>query len=93
MEKTLFRVIDICRTNNIEQAFIQELHNNGLIEIIVQEEQEYLEEEQVLHVERYSTWHYELELNVQGIEVVHNLIEKIEDLQRELRYLRADKDI
>ncbi|MGJ1203936.1 chaperone modulator CbpM [Sphingobacterium lactis] len=93
MEKTLFRVIDICRTNNIEQAFIQELHSNGLIEIIVQEEQEYLEEEQVLHVERYSTWHYELELNVQGIEVVHNLIEKIEDLQRELRYLRADKDI
>lgn len=91
MEKTLFRVIDICKTNNIERTFIQELHNNGLIEIIIQEEQEFLEEEQVLHVERFSTWHYELELNVQGIEVVNNLIDKIEELQRELRLLKLDK--
>lgn len=91
MEKTLFRVIDICKTNNIERTFIQELHNNGLIEIIIQEEQEFLEEEQVLHVERFSTWHYELELNVQGIEVVNNLIYKIEELQRELRLLKLEK--
>ncbi|WP_313262446.1 chaperone modulator CbpM [Sphingobacterium sp.] len=91
MEKTLFRVIDICKTNNIERTFIQELHNNGLIEIIIQEEQEFLEEEQVLHVERFSTWHYELELNVQGIEVVNNLIDKIEELQRELRHLKLEK--
>ncbi|GEM69858.1 hypothetical protein SMI01S_34640 [Sphingobacterium mizutaii NBRC 14946 = DSM 11724] len=91
MEKTLFRVIDICKTNNIERTFIQELHNNGLIEIIIQEEQEFLEEEQVLHVERFSTWHYELELNVQGIEVVNNLIDKIEELQRELRLLKLEK--
>lgn len=91
MEKTLFRVIDICKTNNIERTFIQELHNNGLIEIIIQEDQEFLEEEQVLHVERFSTWHYELELNVQGIEVVNNLIDKIEELQRELRLLKLEK--
>lgn len=91
MEKTLFRVIDICKTNNIERTFIQELHNNGLIEIIIQEEQEFLEEEQVLHVERFSTWHYELELNVQGIVVVNNLIDKIEELQRELRLLKLEK--
>jgi hypothetical protein len=90
MEKTLFRVIDICRTNNIERTFVHELHNNGLIEIIVQEEQEFLEEEQVYHVERFSTWHYELDLNVQGIEVVSNLIDKIDELQRELRSLKVE---
>ncbi|GGE07443.1 MULTISPECIES: chaperone modulator CbpM [Sphingobacterium] len=91
MEKTLFRVIDICKTNNIERTFVQELHKSGLIEIIVQEEQEYLEEEQVVYVERFSTWHYELELNIQGIEVVNHLIDKIEELQRELRTLKLDK--
>ncbi len=88
MEKTLFSVIDICKTNNIERTFIQELQNNGLIEIIVQEEQEFIEEEQVVYVERFSTWHYELELNIQGIEIVSNLIDKIEELQRELREIK-----
>lgn len=88
MEKTLFRVIDICRSNNIEQTFIQELHSNGLIEIIYQEEQAYIEEDQVLIVERFSTWHYELEINVQGIEVVQQLLERIEALQSEIKALK-----
>ncbi|GAA4132933.1 chaperone modulator CbpM [Sphingobacterium lactis] len=88
MEKTLFRVIDICRSNNIEQTFIQELHSNGLIEIIYQEEQAFIEEDQVLIVERFSTWHYELEINVQGIEVVQQLLERIEALQSEIKALK-----
>ncbi|QBR12307.1 chaperone modulator CbpM [Sphingobacterium sp. CZ-2] len=91
MEKTLFRVIDICRSNNIEQDFIQELHNNGLIEIIYQEEQEYIEEEQIIVLERFSTWHYELEINVQGIEVVQNLIDRIESLQQEIREIKSGR--
>lgn len=88
MEKTLFRVIDICRSNNIEQTFIQELHSNGLIEIIYLEEQAFIEEDQVLIVERFSTWHYELEINVQGIEVVQQLLERIEALQSEIKALK-----
>ncbi|MEI5984552.1 MULTISPECIES: chaperone modulator CbpM [Sphingobacterium] len=91
MEKTLFKVIDICRSNNIEQDFIQELHNNGLIEIIYQEEQEYIEEEQIIVLERFSTWHYELEINVQGIEVVQNLIDRIESLQQEIREIKSGR--
>ncbi|MGO1520657.1 MAG: chaperone modulator CbpM [Sphingobacterium sp.] len=89
MEKTLFNLIDICKANNIERTFVRELHRNGLIEIIIKKEQEYLEEEQLLHVERYSTWYYELEVNMQGIEVVHHLLDKIEKLQHEIRELRA----
>jgi len=89
MEKTLFKVIDICRSNKIERTFIQELHQNGLIEIIIEEETEFIEEEQIPKIERFSNWHYELELNVQGIEVVQNLIDRIEKLQREVRFLKG----
>ncbi|MVZ63343.1 chaperone modulator CbpM [Sphingobacterium humi] len=87
MEKTLFKVIDICRSGRIEHTFIQELHQNGLIEIIIQEEQEFIEEEQIPQIERFSNWHYELELNVQGIEVVQHLIDRIEKLQEEIKVL------
>ena len=87
MEKTLFKVTDICRSGRIEHTFIQELHQNGLIEIIIQEEQEFIEEEQIPQIERFSNWHYELELNVQGIEVVQHLIDRIEKLQEEIKVL------
>ncbi|MVZ66653.1 hypothetical protein GQF61_12375 [Sphingobacterium sp. DK4209] len=89
MEKTLFRVVDICQSNKIERRFIQELHQNGLIEIIVEQETEFIEEEQISQIERFSTWHYELEINVQGIEVVQQLIDRIEKLQQEVRILKG----
>lgn len=89
MEKTLFNLIDICKANKIERTFVRELHRNGLIEITIKKDQEYLEEEQLIHVERYSTWYYELEVNMQGLEVVHHLLDKIEKLQNEIRQLRA----
>ncbi len=89
MEKTLFKVVDICQSNKIERKFIQELHQNGLIEIIVEQETEFIEEEQISQIERFSTWHYELEINVHGIEVVQQLIDRIEKLQQEVRILKG----
>ena len=89
MEKTLFKVVDICQSNKIERKFIQELHQNGLIEIIVEQETEFIEEEHISQIERFSTWHYELEINVHGIEVVQQLIDRIEKLQQEVRILKG----
>ena len=89
MEKSRFNLTDICTANNIERTFVKELQRQGLIEIIIDRDQEYLEEEQVFHVERYSTWHYELDINMEGLEVVSRLIRKIEMLQEELRHLKA----
>lgn len=88
MEVTLFKIIDICQSNHIEATFIRELQQNGLIEITVIEDQEFVQEEQVAQIEKYHNWHYSLELNVQGIEIVQHLIHKIEILQHELKNLK-----
>lgn len=88
METTLYKIIDICQSNHIETTFIQELHQNGLIQITVLESQEFVDEDQLSRIERFSNWYYDLELNVQGIEVVQHLLTRIEDLQVEIRNLR-----
>ncbi len=88
MERTLFKIIDICQAHRLEITFIHELHQNGLIKIIVQEEQDYIDEEQLPLIEKFSNWHYDLELNVQGIEVVTRLLDRIEQLQQEIRLLK-----
>jgi len=88
MERTLFKIVDICRIHRLEETFIYELYHNGLIEIIPENEQDYIDEEQLLLIEKFSDWHYELELNMQGIEVVSRLLTRIEQLQQELRALK-----
>lgn len=89
METTLFKVIDICKSKNIEGSFITALHQNGLIEITCIEKEEFMTEIDLFQLEKFSAWYYELELNIEGIEVVHHLLQKIEDLQNEIRLLKA----
>ncbi len=88
MERTLIKIIDICQSHKIETKFIRDLSENGLIEIVVQEEEEFIDEEELQPLEQFATWYYELELNLQGIEVAHHLLQRIGELQHEIRQLR-----
>lgn len=88
MERVLYKIVDICQSNRVERTFIQELHQSGLIEIIIESEIEYIEEEQIAQLEKLTTLHYELEVNIQGLEVIQNLLQKIGDLQDEVYHLK-----
>lgn len=88
MEAKYYRIIDISKSTQIETAFIKDLHQNGLIKITLIESQDMVDEYQLPHIERYANWHYDLELNIQGIEIVQDLLEKIEKLQQEVRLLK-----
>ncbi|MBD1423497.1 chaperone modulator CbpM [Sphingobacterium chuzhouense] len=90
MERTLIRVMDVCQSHKMELQFIRNLSQNGLIEVVVQDEEEFVKEEELKALEQFATWHYELEINLQGIEVAQNLLHKIEQLQEEIRLLRIE---
>lgn len=89
MSKTLIKIIDICQSGNIEITFVRQLHHNGLIEIIMDNDDEYVEEDTLATLEQYHTWHYDLEINIAGIEVARNLLDKIEKLQDEIHRLKS----
>lgn len=93
MKTSWIRVSDICKSHQIEIRFIHELSENGLIELFVEEEEEFLEEEQLRPLEQFAAWHYDLDINLQGIEVARHLLTKIEYLQAEVERLRTDKHI
>lgn len=88
MEKILIKVIDVCRSGKIDLTFVRELDRNGLIEIITIEGTDFVDEENLAQLEQYYIWHYELELNLEGIEVIERLVERIRQLQEEIRGLQ-----
>lgn len=87
MENQLYKLMDICQSYNIETTFIHSLHYHGLIEILYIESQAYIKEEQLPKVEKFFTWHTDLELNIQAIDVVEQLLEKITHLQEKVNTL------
>jgi hypothetical protein len=77
-----------CSVHEIEFSFIQSLHDLGLIEITTIDETSYLFEEQIRAIERMIHLHYELEINLQGIDAIAHLLQQLEELQKELTALR-----
>lgn len=82
--KNLIQIKQFCVYHEIEYTFITELHNYGLVQIITMEEDEYLQPEQLPAVEKMIRLHYDLKINLEGIDVIANLLNKIEVLQQNL---------
>ena len=82
--ETLILVKQFCVSHDIDITFITALQNFGLIEIIVVEENQYLYPQQLKEVEKMIRLHYDLEVNLEGIDIITNLLKRIENLQIEL---------
>ncbi len=86
METTNLVLIEhFCSNCDVDFSFIKSLNDYGLIEIIVVDDKDYISNEQLKKVERAIHFHYELNINIEGIDVIHNLLNQISDLQEELR--------
>ena len=82
--KNLILIEQLCSLHNIEVSFINSLHEFGLIEVVVIEDTKYLSHEQLKDVEKMMRLHYELDINMEGVDAITNLLLQIDDLQQEL---------
>lgn len=82
--KNLIQIKQFCLYHEIEEAFIAKLNNYGLIEIIVLEEEQYLQPDQLPSIEKMIRLHYDLKINLEGIDAIAHLLNKIEILQKNL---------
>jgi chaperone modulatory protein CbpM len=83
----LIPVKEFCIHHNIELSFIRSLKDYGLIEIIDMEENIFLPADQLSHLEKLVRLHYEMDINIEGIETISYLLERIKDLQQEITML------
>lgn len=82
--ENLIRIEYFCEQYNVEFSFVNALKESGLINIVVVEESSYLSTDDLKEIEKLIRLHYELGVNLEGIDVISNLLNQIEDLQQEL---------
>lgn len=89
MQTGLIIVSEYCHKCHIEPSFIDLLEEGGLIEIRTEGDEHYLLVSQLPEVERYSRMYYELSINMEGIDAIHHLLDRMELMRREIHSLRS----
>jgi hypothetical protein len=82
--ENLILLKNLCSNYQVELSFFTHLSEIGLIEIEIIEQSPYIRENQIKDLERMIRMHHELEVNPEGIDVVFNLLQKIERLEKDL---------
>jgi len=80
---------ELVKIYNIEVTFFDELVASGLLNIHTENEIRYLMYEDLPSFERFTNWHYDLEINLPGLEVIHEMLRRMEDLKQKNRELMS----
>lgn len=86
--ENLIAVNEFCIHHNIEFSFISSLQRTGLIEISTIKETDFIDTGQLQQVEKFIRFYYDLDINLEGIETIFHMLQRINAMQDEIISLR-----
>jgi hypothetical protein len=78
----------LCNHYKVEVSFFKQLEEEGLVEIVTLEQTKCLHQNSIDDVEKMIRIHQELNINIEGIDVVFNLLNKMNKLQSKMNSLQ-----
>jgi hypothetical protein len=87
-EEILIPANEFCRHHHIELSFIHSLNEFGLIEISMTGEEVFITNSQLSDLEKFLRLHHELNINLEGIDAINQLLERLEAMQDEVNILK-----
>lgn len=89
METQELVIVEVfCREYQIELTLIEDLEDFGLIETIVHQEDKYVIKNQLADIEKIIRLHNELNINKEGIEIILDLLNKVNHINNEVKQLK-----
>ncbi len=85
--KELIPIQQFCTHYDIPVSFINALNEFELIEVVLERETSCIHKAQIKEIEKMMRMHYELEINMEGIDVIYNLLKQLDSLQEEVTAL------
>ena len=81
-------VAAFCSSHRIERSFIDSLQSYGLIEVTVVEEHPFIAAVHLVKLEQLVRMHFDLDINLEGLDVIFNLLDRVQSMQSEIRSLK-----
>ncbi|MEO6906168.1 MAG: chaperone modulator CbpM [Ginsengibacter sp.] len=79
---------DFCMYHNIEYSFISSLEDSGLIKFTAVEQHTFIPSDELQKLEKFVRLHYDLDINLEGIETINHLLEKIDEMNKQILLLQ-----
>ncbi|MCX6236975.1 MAG: chaperone modulator CbpM [Bacteroidia bacterium] len=86
--KNYIAVNEFCISHNIEISFISALQQTGLIEVATVDDAVFIDADQLYQVEKFIRFYYDLDINLEGIETITHLLQRMNAMQDEIIMLR-----
>lgn len=86
--KDIISIHKVCSLYDIPDTFIDELSDFELIDLIDFQNEKYIYKNHLKDLERIVHLRYELNINPEGIDVISNLLNRIAQLEDEIKNLR-----
>jgi len=86
--KNLIAVNEFCTIHNVEISFIRSLQQTGLIEVSFVDEAPFIDADQLQQIEKFIRFYYDLDINLEGIESITHLLQRMNAMQDEIISLR-----
>jgi chaperone modulatory protein CbpM len=80
----MIRMESFCMVYEVEPAFLHILEESGLLEIVHEQDVEFITAASLEQVDKLLRLHRELDINAEGLEAIAHLLQKISALQNEI---------
>ena len=87
-EPELISTQEFCTRHHVELNFIYSLREYGLIDVVSNEGNDYLSTDRLNELEKIARLHYDLNINMEGIDVILHLLKQLESAKSELTELQ-----
>jgi hypothetical protein len=77
-----------CSHYQVSYAFISQLNASGLVQLTSIEEKSFLPVSELQKVEQLLRMHYDLDINLEGLEAITHLLDRVKQLQGEVLLLK-----
>ncbi|MHB1179515.1 MAG: chaperone modulator CbpM [Daejeonella sp.] len=88
MKTNLVSADEFCIHHNIEFSFIRNLCDFGLLETVSIKKVDYIPDKEIEKLERMLRLHKDLDINMEGIDTIDHILERVNELQREITNLK-----
>jgi len=86
--ENLIPIAEFCRYHRVDVAFIHLLEQSGLIGTTILQQTVYVRIEDLSQLEKFVRLHQDLEIPADNLDIVSHLLNRMEDLQREIKQLQ-----
>ncbi|MDB4347387.1 chaperone modulator CbpM [Bacteroidia bacterium] len=83
-KEKLILIEQLCIHYQVEMSLFSELQDFGIIEILTIEDSYLIHEDKISVIEKVVRMQKDLNINLEGVDTVLNLLDKINDLQTQL---------